>query len=311
MKSSLITSFALSIPDTITKDVFHNSMFSQIACSLPHLRELSLGFPRRDFLPTVVENLFLLPALEKLTFGLSHYGNLHARFPNPKPLRLSNLLSFTGSLDQAAFLFEYPIDCPNLRHLNIILDIYYRGSFSHKTNIRAFSFLNEKFSKMKISPCVSLCFSTWKERPPLQQIARVESEDPDWTRHYLSVSRLTLDLLESKPSGGEETTPFLIREAIFWIGLFRGVNELTIFVCAPLPAWLDSDPSYDQHRASTLSDAVMAQYPKISSLKVVELRSEYSHFHWSNARDEYSRRVEGHTTTIPHKANDICVCSDF
>ncbi|KAF8155810.1 hypothetical protein B0H34DRAFT_714930 [Crassisporium funariophilum] len=305
MKSSPITSFTMSLPHLISKDEFHHFIFPQMVDLLPGLLELRLSFPTDDFLATVVQNLHRFQRLRKLTYGLTFFTrNLIpvVKVSARRPCSLFNLESFTGSPEQAVHLFENTFRCPNLRSVNVLIDVSFRGRYDYDAIAASFSRMNQRFTDMAIKPMISVCFTNHGGRPSHPK----DEGEPHWVRHFSVVSRLTLELPLFFRDKRE--LPQQIEHVVAWLNVFRGLEALTLTTRRPA-----LDASTRDTRDNALSAAVAAIYPNIAHFSVIDLTADNYHYHWSNSRDCLERGIDGMpgATNCRNRSSIPGVCDHF
>ncbi|KDR83013.1 hypothetical protein GALMADRAFT_152006 [Galerina marginata CBS 339.88] len=305
MKCSPIISLRLSLPNIITKEEFRHYLFPRILSSLPNLRSIEFVTLREGFLPIVIDGIHLLPYLQAITFGLSYYPILpptSVLFASDLP----HLTSFTGSSDQAAYIFgRLGFSCPNLQFVNIIVDVHFRRRLDYGAIAQNFHTFNARFSEMGIQPCVSVCIANHGEPADVALMSTIGHHE-----HFFTVSRLTLELPSSLNDLEVPGTQYLIRYVLDWLRTFQGLKGLTL-----LHRHTSLDPSAPEVCPKSISDAITRRYPDIVLFNIVNLPSKPMkyHYHWSNAHDDWERGTDG-IVTMPffeHKSTEPSVCSHF
>lgn len=305
----------LTISRSVHNDVFYRPLFPVIFKSIgATLREMKVAIHHKASLATLAENIHLLPSLETLVLGLTSRGS-QAPPENPTHLiylRLANLISFTGSVEQAAYLFGRTMSCVNLAHINLIIDLYYELPDLYPGMAGCFTVLNSAFSRLDVNPKVALCISTEGQRrarnffPPADHL--------NFATTFSRVSSLTLDLPVADPDnvqlGGHQ-------KVLDWLATFHAVTALTL-VIRPLKRKKKSNMTHPQdgrndERDSRLISGITSEHPNIVC-NIIDLPPNLYHFHWSNARDEFSRGMgSGLPPITSHRQRLMarCVCDDF
>ena len=290
----------------MTLQEFRHFLFPEIVKALPLLQEIKVAFTRDEFLTTMVENLRHLRSLRKITLALAFFGDLPRISTSVSPIVLPNLVSFTGSLPQAAYLFSSPVVCPSLRFLNLVVDFYFRKACDRIAAARSFSVIKERFIKQDIKPCVSICISDME--PPSIPAAEANWKPGHCTilKSLLIVSRMTLTL----PAFflDEAEAEHQAAYALAWIDAFGGIQRLTLLARTPV-----ADDAAREMRDSTLRAAIYSRRPDLQSFNVVDLLSDEYHAHWSNFRDDFARGLDGlpSVTMLKNNTASPCICSDF
>jgi hypothetical protein len=305
----------LEISRSVHRDIFYKPLFPVIFKSIgATLREMKVAIHYQASLATLVENLHLLPSLDTLVLGLTSCGSLAASESpeNPTHLHLANLISFTGSVEQAAYLFGHAMSCPNLARINLIIDLYYETPNLYPEMAECFTVLNSAFSRLGVDPKVALCVSTGQRRarnffPPADHPSNSATT-------FSRVSSLTLDVPladpDNVPIGGNQ-------KVLDWLVPFHAVTVLTVII-RPLKPKKRSTVSRPQtgrneERDSRLISAITSEHPNIIC-NIIDLPPNRYHFHWSNARDEFSRGMgSGLPPITSHRQRLMawCACNDF
>ncbi|KDR83021.1 hypothetical protein GALMADRAFT_864043 [Galerina marginata CBS 339.88] len=300
MKSSPIDSLSLRLPNQITEEEYQHYLFPMIVTSLPKLREIKLALLGIEFLTTVAESLSLLPFLETITLGLSFRALPSTSLPITH-IGLLHLTSFTGSSDQAAYMFgSSGFSCPNLEFINIIVDTHFHPAFDNTLLEDHLATLDTHFHETGIEPCISVCLANEGELPDDSGDGGTEQLD-----HLSKVSRLTLEL----PSvfGDSLTEADVASHAMAWLELFRGVTHLTL-----LHRRTDTVPLIPKGSRAAILSAINSKHQAITTFNLVDLPNKF-HYHWSNARDDWQRGTDRipTTTNFDHKSTEPTVCSHF
>ena len=304
----------LEISRSVHRDIFYKPLFPVIFKSIgTTLREMKVAIQYQASLATLIENLHLLPSLETLVLGLTSCGSLLASESPEKPtyLHLANLISFTGSVEQAAYFFRRTMSCPNLARINLIIDLYYEPPNLYPGMAEYFIVLNSALSKLGVDPKVALCISTEGQRrarnffPP--------ANHPNSPTTFSRVSSLTLDVPLADP---DNVQPAGHQKVLDWLVPFHAVTALTVII-RPLKRKKKSTVSRPQNgrkeRDSRLMSTITSEHQNIIC-NIIDLPPNRYHFHWSNARDEFSRGMgSGLPHIAPHRQRLMawCVCDEF
>ena len=299
----------LTISRSVNRDIFYKPLFPVIFKSIgATLREMKLAIHYQASLAILVENLHLLPSLETLVLGVSS----SAPAPPEKPtyLHLVNLISFTGSVEQAAYLFGHAMSCINLAHTNLIIDLYYESPNLHPRIAGCFTVLNSAFSRLDVNPKVTVCISTQGQRrgnifPP--------THHPSFAATFSRVSSLTLDVPLADP---DNVQPGGLLKVLDWLVMFHAVTAVTL-ILRPLKLKKKSELARLQNgrkdRDSRLIFGITSEHPNIVC-NIIDLPPNRYHFHWSNARDEFSRGMGSGLPPITSHRQKLmasCVCDHF
>ena len=301
----------LEIFRSVHRDKFH--LFPVIFNSIgTTLREMKVASNYQASLATLVEHLHLLPSLETLVLGLTSSDSPPAPRENLHLANLTNLISFTGSVEQAAYLFGQTMSCPNLARINLIIDLYYEPPNLYPGIAKCFTVLNSALSRLSVNPKVALCISTEGQRrarnffPP--------ADHPNFPTPFSRVSSLTLDVPLADPDN-VQVGPH--QKVLDWLVTFHAVTALTLIV-RPLKRKKKSTVSRariggKEERDSRLISGITSEHPNVVC-NIVDLPPNRYHFHWSNARDEFSRGMGSGLPPIPPHRQKLmawCVCDDF
>ena len=305
MRNSPITSLSISIHRFIGKDEFSLCILPKIVDSVPKLQGIKLAFPSDDFMNTLIRNISRLPLLQRITTGLLFYPNMTRSDSNSGkniPFTLSHLTSFTGSPEQGVILLEEMI-CPKLHSMNFIIDISLRGKFDYSIDANAFSKLARRFDTLKIRPRIKVCLATCGGRPFGNNPD--EAPKPNWIEHFLSVSRLTLEMPRFFPDDNETT--YQIDYTLEWLSVFQRIKGLTLTTQRPA-----RDIAARELRDMALKNAITTKFPEITHFNVTEVPIG-AHYHWSNVTDELARvaRVTSDITPSPNTSALSSICYDF
>ena len=303
----------LTISRSVNRDVFYGPLFPVIFKSIgATLREMKVAIHHQASLATLIANLHLLPSLETLVLGLASCGSPLVPPKAPAYLHLDNLISFTGSVEQAAYLFGRAISCINLAHINLIIDLYYELPDLYPGMVRCFTVLNTTLSRLGVNPKVALCISTEGQRrarnffPP--------TDHPNSATTFSKVSSLTLDVPLADPDNVQLGGP---QKVLDWLATFHAVTALTLII-RPLKRKKKSNiirpqNGRNEERDSRLISGITSKHPNIVC-NIIDLPPNQYHFHWSNARDEFSRGMgSGLPPIASHRQRLVarCICDDF
>ena len=305
MRNSPITSLSISIHRFVGKDEFSLCILPQIIDSVPRLQGIKLAFQSDNFLHILVQNLSRLPLLQRITTGLLIYPNMIRSDVNSGkniPFTLSHLTSFTGSPEQGVIFLEEVI-CPKLHSMNLIIDISLRGKFDYSIDANAFSKLARRFDTLKIRPHIKVCLVTCGGRPFGNNPD--EAPKPNWIKHFLSVSHLTLEMPRFFPDDNE--TSHQIDYTLEWLSVFQRIRGLTLTTQRPA-----RDTATRELRDVALKNAITTKFPEITHFNVTEIPIG-AHYHWSNVTDELARvvRVMSDITSSPNTSPLSSICCDF
>ncbi|KDR82952.1 hypothetical protein GALMADRAFT_263405 [Galerina marginata CBS 339.88] len=298
LKCSPISSLTLSLLRSTPAVEFRHFIFPRIIDTVPRLEEIKFAHFYRDSLSVVVRNLSAFPRLRRVTFG--------PRFPHDSTLLpiiwpsrrhlLTHLKSFTGSLDQAVYLFTQPISCPNLKAINITYhltrsrDPPFHDEPDQKALLTKISSLGNRLSEMNLKPVITMChlsegsfsgppfledeFESLKE---LNGVTRLNIETP-WFYHEN-------DILASQ-----------ISIALSFLRLFPRVKSFSL-----ISHYLPPDPRKAEEHRSAILAAILMEHPGIVSSDIIYNPLKHRHNHWRNALDNLDRT----------KPSEPCICSDF
>ena len=278
MKNSPITSLSLSVHRFVSKDEFTLYILPQIVDSVPKLQNIKVAFSNDDIVHILIKNLSRLPLLQKITTGLQFYMSPDFDSRKNMPFTLSHLTSFTGSPEQGVLLLQ-DMTCPNLQLVNLLIDISLRGKFDFSNPAIAISKLTRRFDTLKIRPCINVCLVTCGGHPFGNEPE--EAPKPDWSRHFHSVSRLTLEM--PRFFSDDNQTSYQIDYALEWLNVFQGIIALTLTTQRPA-----RDAAAREIRDIALKSAITGKFPKITHFNVTEVPVG-THYHWANAIDELAR----------------------
>ena len=286
MKQSPITSLTLAALSTTRNSIFDelslkDSIFLQIIDAVPDLQEIKLALERDTIFPFALENLARLPNLRNMTFGLTRScENLSVEYLQ-RNLAFPKLVSFTGSLDQATHLLGRIKTCPKLNFVNVIIDHHFTQP-SWQAMVDRFFLLNKYFTVLGVKPRLSLCLYNRGE----QLAFRGNADYTSVSRKALgSVSYLTLELPVIDSSGS--TTEEHLRHVRGWVDLFCGLEYLTITIRHQFAPGSGLSPG-----DAALREAVIGECPQLSAVNVINLHNTF-HYHWSSARDNLERGIDG------------------
>ena len=301
----------LTISRSVNRDIFYKPLFPVIFKSIgATLREMKLAIHYQASLATLVENLHLLRSLETLVLGFNSCSSAPAPPEKPTYLHLDNLISFTGSAEQAAYLFGHAMSCINLARTNLIIDLYYESPNLHPRIAGCFTMLNSAFSRLDVNPKVTVCISTQGQRrgnnfPP--------TPHRSFAATFSRVSSLTLDVPLADP---DNMQPGGLLKVLDWLVMFHAVSALTVII-RPLKLKKKSELVRLQNgrkdRDSRLIFDITSEHPNIVC-NIIDLPPNRYHFHWSNARDEFSRGMgSGLPPITSHRQKLVasCVCDHF
>ena len=289
IKQSPITSLTLSATrNSIFNELnVKDGIFPQIIDAVPSLQEIKLDLDSNIIFPFALENLARLPNLMNMTFGLTRCCEiLSFEYPMRRNLVFQELVSFTGSLDQGTHLFGRIKTCPKLNFVNIVIDHYFTQP-SWQTMVDRFFLLNKSFAVLEINPRLSLCLSNRGERLAF----RGNADFLYVSRKALSsVSHLTLELPVF--TGIDPSSMFAeqVHHVRGWVDLFCGLQYLTVTIRHQFTPGLTS--AEDVGLDADLTEAVIVACPRLSAVNVVNLHNTF-HYHWSSARDDLERGIDG------------------
>lgn len=276
---SALSATLSSVFDEISED----NIFPQIIDAVPGLQEIKLTLESDSIFPFILENLARLPNLRNMTFGLPRCCEGLSFEYLQRNLAFPELLSFTGSLDQATHLLGRIKTCPKLNFINIVIDHYFTQP-SWQIMVDRFFLLNKYTVVLGIKPRLSLCLSNRGERLAFRGNADFSSVS---RKALSSVSHLTLEL---PIFTGIDPGSVLAENTLHvqgWVDLFCGLKYLTVTTRHQVfgtPDDLDLD--------GALRKAVIGECPGLSAVNVINLYNTF-HYHWSSARDDLERGIDG------------------
>ncbi|KIM46981.1 hypothetical protein M413DRAFT_440533 [Hebeloma cylindrosporum] len=303
---------SLTISHSPNRDIFHKSLFPLAFDSIgATLRDLKLDILYPASLTALVESLHLLPSLETLVLGLASCDESPPAPPeNPTYLHLANLISFTGSVEQAAYLFGHTTSCEKLACINLIIDLYYEPPKNlYPGMAERFTVLNSTLSRLGINPTLALCIST-EGQPPGVPIFFPLTDQSHYSTAFSRVSSLTLDVPIANP---ENVELWVHQEVLDWLVTFRAVNALTVILRKNSPISRPQNGIINEECQARLISGIVSAHPNVVC-NIIDLPPNQHHFHWSNARDEFSRAVAyGLPPIMSHRQRLVasCVCDHF
>ena len=178
--------------------------------------------------------------------------------------------------------------------------------------VRCFTVLNTTLSRLGVNPKVALCISTEGQRrarnffPP--------ADHPNSATTFSKVSSLTLDVPLADPDNVQLGGP---QKVLDWLATFHAVTAVTLII-RPLKRKKKSNVTHPQNgrneeRDSRLISGITSKHPNIVC-NIIDLPPNQYHFHWSNARDEFSRGMgSGLPPITSHRQRLVarCICDDF
>ena len=263
-----------------------DSIFPQIIDVVPGLQEIKLDLDSDSIFPFALENLARLPNLMNMTFGLTRCCEILFFQHLQRNLVFQELVSFTGSLDQGAHLFGRIKTCPKLNFVNIVIDHHFTQP-SWQMMVNRFSLLGKYFAVLEINPRLSLCLSNHGE----QLAFRGNADFLSVSRKALSlVSHLTLELPVFTGIDPNSMFAEQVHHVRGWVELFCGLQYLTVTIRHQFTPGLTSAEDIDLD--ADLTEAVVVACPRLSAVNVFNLHNTF-HYHWSSARDDLERGIDG------------------
>jgi hypothetical protein len=263
-----------------------DSIFPQVIDAVPGLQEIKLDLDSDSIFPFALENLARLPNLMNMTFGLTHCCEILSFHYLRRNLVFQELVSFTGSLDQGTHLFGRIKTCPKLNFVNIVIDHHFTQP-SWQTLVDRFFLLNKYFAALEINPRLSLCLSNRGEWLAFRGNADFLSVS---RKALSSVSHLTLELPIFTGTDPSSIFAEQVHHVRGWVDLFCGLQYLTVTIRHQFTPGLTSAKDIDLD--ADLTEAVIVACPRLSAVNVVNTHNAF-HYHWSSARDDLERGIDG------------------
>jgi len=297
MKHSPIKSLTLSAIEKKRQREFHEYLFPRIVRLLPGLQDIKLHFEGNEFLPTILQNLPLFPRLKTVTLAVAKAAKSPLDLNSTMNLHFPQLTSFNASLDQIMYFFNQNITCPILTSMGIIHTL----SPNSGALGESLAALANHLSRLHLSPTISLCLDHI-----YGCLEFSEPGPPSWTASSHIISRLTL-VQPTFPKKQQELGS-QIENVLAWLSLFQGIKRLTVVI----HRHVIDPPAGQERRQAALRSAIIAVYPNIEFINLVQLKDKF-HYHWSSSRNSLERAIDGIPNVyLPrNKAMDYFVCCDL